>query len=107
MQRRLALAATVAIVVVVAVVAMYWQETHQPKTNENTNSTNTVTDVVEYDSSNGATCPLHVRFRKSRTAPSIDCACPNGYTFEQLQIGGEECYGGSECPIFSVECVQK
>ena len=90
-----------AIIAVIAVM-MYWK---QAQTANESQEPEDLTDAVEYNASYGAICPLDVRFRRSRTAPTIDCACPDGYTFDQTMIGGEECYDGAECPIFAVECV--
>lgn len=93
------------VVVGILCVAVYWQTARQPATNTNNSNATVFGDAVEYAESYGPVCPLNVRFRRSRTAPTIDCTCPAGYAFDQTMIGGEECYNGSECSIFAVECV--
>lgn len=86
-------------------------------TNTNTDDTDTDTEnsgsgytdldgsaLVEYDASMGEVCPIDVAFVASKNTNSVDCACPDGYEKTSTQIGGESCYDGAECPIFSVQC---
>lgn len=104
---------SVAAVILVAVIGFvsYWMMREQgigganKNTNRNTNVSSVSEDTVEYSETVGTTCPLNIRFRKSRTSPDIVCNCPEGYVFDQTMIGGESCYDGAECPIFAVECV--
>jgi hypothetical protein len=67
------------------------------------------TDPVSYDKSYGTVCPVDVQFLESKTSPTVECECPDGYSQDRTMIGsttGKACYGaGTECPIFAVSCV--
>ncbi|MFH0819267.1 MAG: hypothetical protein V1898_04695 [Patescibacteria group bacterium] len=100
----------VAIVVAVIIILSVWFVIkNNSDTNTNTVDVSMYDGLVEYKDSYGSICPLDVNFIGSRTSPTIECVCPEGYIMESYIVGstaGDECYGpGTDCPIISSTCV--
>lgn len=117
MHKRIIIIVIVCLVIIGGIGVMYYVNQVTPvEPDVNTNqAVNDVKDVfgytdefgnvlVEYESGMGDVCPIDVTFVGSKDSNAVDCACPEGYEKISTRIGGESCYDGAECPIFSVRC---
>jgi hypothetical protein len=64
-----------------------------------------IPEYVDYDI-DATVCPVNGPFEVGVDSENQYCVCPDGYEKNSDVIGYETCYGGAECPILEVECVQ-